>query len=274
MKESVIALVILYNFDSSVVNNINSYYKCVDEVLLVDNSDNNTYYNKLKDKLSQCSYISMNGNKGIATALNRGLEYAQSKKYDWALTMDQDSFFSTNIIREYFDVLEREKNDSIIILSPNYLFDRKKFKSYKGTKKIKYTMQSGNLLNIKLHNENGKFKDDFFIDCVDYEYCLRANKNGYKIIEVGTAVLKHSPAKTKKIFGLKYGICSPLRIYYQVRNLLWTSREYNCLKLKMIVYYKLFKILFLFGNKKEYISKFIWAVKDYNRNIFGEYNHG
>lgn len=271
MESSIAAVVILYNFNIDVINNIETYSKYVDLVILVDNSDSEFYYDKYKTKLEKYKYISMNGNCGIARALNVGIEYANKNGYNWVLTMDQDSRFTKNLIDIYISYLNKMNDDEIIILSPNYVYDRKKTIKYEGIKKIEYTMQSGNLLNISLFNKVGKFKENFFIDCVDYEYCLRANEKGYKIFEVGNAILEHTPAITKKFLFVKYGYCNPIRIYYQVRNLLWTSNRYKKLKLKLIVFYKLFKIIFFYDHKKEFLKMFIKGVSDYKKNRFGGY---
>ena len=58
-------------------------------------------------------------------------------------------------------------------------------------------MQSGNLVNAAADEKLGDYKEEYFIDCVDYEYCLRAKRYGtYRIVQCGSAVLKHQPAVT------------------------------------------------------------------------------
>ena len=47
-------------------------------------------------------YIDMHGNQGIATALNTGIEYLNSKSMDFVLTMDQGSLFPTKELSEDF----------------------------------------------------------------------------------------------------------------------------------------------------------------------------
>lgn len=43
-------------------------------------------------------------------------------------------------------------------------------------------MQSANLVNVEVYKKLGKYREEYFIDCVDYEYCLRARENQYSII--------------------------------------------------------------------------------------------
>lgn len=265
----VLGIVVLYNPSLVVVDNIKSYSKYCKEIVAIDNSDavDKKTINKIKE-ISNLKYISLNGNYGIAKALNIGCEYGINNKYKWVLTMDQDSYFSDNIIDTMFKDIKN--NSKTAIISPNYFFDRKRNKVYNGYKNKNYTMQSGNLLNLDIYKKVGTFKENFFIDGVDYEYCLRLNKKGYEILECGEAVLYHSPAITKKILFFKYGYCNPIRIYYQTRNLLWISRKYNSIEMKLILLYKWLKILLFFDNKKEYFKMYKKGIKDCNDNNFGK----
>ncbi len=266
----VLGIVVLYNPTLEVVENIKSYNKYCKEVIAVDNSDmkNEIVIRQIK-KIKNLKYVSLNGNHGIAKALNVGCKYGKNNNYKWVLTMDQDSKFNDNLIKIMFDHI-RDYHD-IGIISPNYFFDRKRNSKYTGVKTKKYTMQSGNLLNLNIYEKIGEFKEEFFIDGVDYEYCLRLNKNGYKVYECGEAILYHNPGITKKLLFFKYGYCSPTRIYYQVRNLSWISHEYKSFKIKLILIYKWLKIMFFFDNKKEYFNMYKKGITDYRNNRFGKY---
>ena len=128
MKENeVIAIVIAYNIKKNLLSeNIFSYINFVDKVLVVDNSDKPTDLSNI-NKTNKIEYISLNGNFGIAKALNVGLEYAFKYKYKYALTMDQDSKFSNNLIEEY----RKNQQANVAIYSPFYLIDRKRKKNNK-----------------------------------------------------------------------------------------------------------------------------------------------
>lgn len=268
-KKDIVAIVVAYNIKKQeILKNIETYKDFVDKVILVDNSDKEY---DLKEIGNNIIYINLNGNLGIAKALNEGAEYAILNNYKFALTMDQDSKFSNNLIEEYIKYYD----DNIIIYSPNYIIDRKKEKKYNcNTEEMYWTMTSGNLLNLELYKKAGKFREDFFIDGVDYEYCLRARKNGYKILQCNNAKLIHNPGitKTKRILWIdyKYGYMSPTRMYYQVRNLSAIAKEYNSTKAKIIILIKYMKIVLLFENKKEFLKSFRKAKNDFKNNIYGK----
>ena len=218
-KKEILAIVVGYNVEpENMKQNIQTYIQYVDKVLIVDNSTKNMNLSTLED--DNIKYITLNGNFGIAKALNVGIKYAKENQYKYVLTMDQDSKFNNNLIDEY----SKNENEKIIIYSPNYIIERKLIKKKKqDIEYVYWTMTSGNLLNIQLYEQVGPFLEKLFIDAVDYEFCLRARKKGYKILQCNKAILLHNPGitKIKKIgkFEYKYGYMSPLRLYYQIRNL-------------------------------------------------------
>ena len=68
----------------------------------------------------------------------------------------------------------------------------------------------------------GGFNDNYFIDYVDVEYCLRLNVEGYKIIQVNAARLYHNEAnlEIKRIVGktiYPYNH-NPIRFYYKIKE--------------------------------------------------------
>lgn len=265
-------IVVTYNIDKEkLIKNINSYINYIDLLIIVDNSDIDTQLKDIYVNNAKIKYISMEGNEGIAKALNCGIEYAINQSFKYVLTMDQDSSLRNNLIEEYMKWL---RND-VIIYSPNYIIERKKTKKYKAeTNELYWTMTSGNLLNLELYKKVGKFREDFFIDAVDYEYCLRARKRGYKILQCNKAELIHNPGiqKIKKIlfFDYKYGYMSPTRMYYQIRNLKSVSEEYKSYRAKIIMIIKFLKIILLFDNKEEFIKMYKKGKKDCINGKFGK----
>jgi rhamnosyltransferase len=44
------------------------------------------------------------------------------------------------------------------------------------------TITSGSLVSLTVFQLLGGLRDDFFIDCVDHEYCLRARAHGFRVM--------------------------------------------------------------------------------------------
>ena len=65
----------------------------------------------------------------------------------------------------------------------------------------------------------GPMRDDFFIDLVDTEWCLRARKKGYEIVAINKVMIDHYLGDyAVNIIWHKYPIHSPIRMYYYFRN--------------------------------------------------------
>lgn len=269
-QEKTVAIVVSYNIEKKeLMEHINTYINYVDKVIIADNSDRDMQLNLIED--NRIIYLGLGGNKGIAYALNQGIRYAINQGYKFALTMDQDSKFQNNLIDEFCKYYDED----IIIYSPNYLISRKKQKQYKkDTKELYWTMTSGNLLNLENFEMVGEFREDFFIDGVDYEYCIRARKAGYKILQCNNAKLNHNPGieKVKNLifFEYKYGYMSPTRMYYQVRNLSAIVKEYKSLRALAVIFIKFAKIILLFENKIEFLKMFKKGIIDFKNNNYGK----
>lgn len=270
-KSDIVCIDVLYNPDDQVVSNVQKYNGLVNRTILVDNSDtdNSTLFSEMPNVV----YIPLKKNTGIAHATNVGIKETTEP---YILTMDQDSTISPSLIDAFLDYLNQGNVPKEIgALTPKYNTDRNPAVASEGTDEITFTMQSGTLFKREVFDKIGYLEEDLFIDVVDYEYFLRMNKNGYKILRINSAVLDHQPATTKVLnlgfYKLKYGIASPVRYYYRARNLSKVAKEYHSskLRLKMLVLWA--KILLLFPNKAEYFKLFNQGLKDAKLNKFGKY---
>lgn len=270
-KKEIVAIVVLYNPDSQVYKTIAGYEGLVNHVILVDNSSKNN--KALFKDLSYVKYIPLLDNLGIAYALNKGIKESYEK---YVLTMDQDSSISEKLLTEYLKFLNHKEDNTIGAVTCQYNTDRKPQNPTPGWKKVKLSMQSGTLFKRSTFLKIGYFNENLFLDVVDYEYFLRMNNAGLQLIRVNSAILDHQPATTRALrigpIKLKYGVASPVRYYYQARNLFWTARKYNDVTLYINLLIKWLKILLLFDNKKKYFQYFSKGIKDAKNKRLGKYN--
>ncbi len=52
-------------------------------------------------------------------------------------------------------------------------------------------LTSGSLVSVDALRAVGGFRDEFFIDCVDFEYCLRARSTGFHVLVTCKPVMEH-----------------------------------------------------------------------------------
>lgn len=265
-------IVVLYNYNQSNLDNIASYAPYFDEVVLVDNSD----YPINIEIPESYHVIRLGKNYGIAYALNCGIDYLKNSDISYVVTMDQDSRFQNNMLDVYKEKLQEFPNQDVI-LSPNYIISYKEMETFSSDfEEIYWSAQSGCLFPIKIFEQIGLFRDDFFIDVVDYEFFVRARSEAIKIIKCNRAYLFHQPGeeRQKKIFSknIKFVIHPPVRIYYQSRNLLWCAIHYKDFHFLRVYIKMLFKILLLFDHRLDNIKAYYKATKDAIYNNLGEGN--
>lgn len=254
---------VLYNPTEQEVKNINNYRELVDFIIIVDNSNENNLQMLEREKLigEKIFYYPQGCNIGLCKALNLGVGKLQELNCDWALLMDSDSEVLTDITSVYMKIIEKNQKN-IAVYAPVHIFDRSKKKPYKGYKEIEWSMTSGWCVDVAIFMKLGGFFEKLFVDGLDMDYCFKAKKNGYQIIECGEAILRHHPAETRKFLGLKYGFASPARYYMQARQLIWDMLYYRKYKLLILYVYKWVKVLLLFPSKKEYIRKMCVGSKE------------
>ena len=96
----IMACIITYNPDiNRLIDNLSSINKQVDCTLIVDNNSVNiSEIEEIALKFKNSVILRENKNIGIAGALYDAMNYAIEKDYDWALSLDQDSVCSTELI--------------------------------------------------------------------------------------------------------------------------------------------------------------------------------
>jgi len=226
-KKDIAGTVILYNSPLEVRDNISTYINQISKLYVIDNSTNpNKELIKELEKINKVEYISLNGNKGIAFALNYAAEQALSENYNLLLTMDDDTKTPDNMIDQMIDIWNNYAYPIGILSGVHHI--KPDNASYRT---LPYTLTSGNLLNLDAYKKIGGFNDDLFIDHVDHEYGLRLNNNGYQVIEIPRIRLIHQLGYSRQIkigryvIG-NYGSHSPTRLYYFARNGLYLARCY------------------------------------------------
>lgn len=222
-------LVILYQPDASLIESIPLYLGHTLEVILVDNSvhKNPDLVESLKG-IRRVTYLDNEGNKGMAAALNIGMNYAIGKGYNWILTMDQDSRFQSEMLGHFISFIS-QSDSRIAIYTPYHLLTEH-MAGRAGFQEVHTCMTSGNLLNISAYQNCGPFLEKLFIDYVDHEYCLRLRKAGYKIIQANDITLTHPLGKfrTASFFGKRVSISNhdAFRRYYISRNRIYLISKY------------------------------------------------
>jgi rhamnosyltransferase len=219
------AVVILYNPDIDLTKNINTYLKSVKSLIVLDNSNTNSAKMFLPNS-EKITYHFDGENKGISYRLNQALEICKQNKFEYLLTMDQDSSFEEIEINNYLSKIEENKNFKIGMFGINLSqFDKNDYEN-------EMFITSGSILNVNHAIEIGGFDENLFIDEVDNEFCLRLISKGYFTKRFGNISMNHQFGTTRKVLtpSLRFKervIYSPLRNYYNTRNYFYVNRLYT-----------------------------------------------
>jgi len=124
-------VVVLYNPDIEVYNNISKYIDCLDKLYVIDNSKEIKYeiVNKIKSlDVNKIAYIAKEANIGLASALNIGINLAYNTGASWVLMMNQDSYIdkiNLGMMKEY---LENSQINNLAWVSARFEMPNEKFR--------------------------------------------------------------------------------------------------------------------------------------------------
>ncbi len=257
------------------LENINSIYNQVEHLFVIDNGSKNILkIREIVSKYRRCSLIENRENLGIAKALNQMCSIAYKNGYEWILTLDQDTVSPNNIIKEFKKYLS-QKNIGIICPAVkyeglNYFNKWIAYNKRRQVSKINACMTSASLTRLSAWKEVNGFRNDYFIDYVDNEFCMKVRIKGYSIIRVYNVVISHRLGEIRILRLLWKRIpvsChSPKRYYYMVRNNRVFITEYSkylsVTKELLKLWYIITLGLIISNNKVETIRYIIYGYVD------------
>lgn len=236
MGERICAVVVTYHPTSEDVAHLADIRPQVDLAVLVDNGSTPEERGIVHQASRQhnCHVIENGANLGIAAALNVGIRWAISQGCRWVVLFDQDSEPNAGCVEALRSAfLDLSLTQKLAIMVPSYWDVARNHTlppRYTADGNLKVALTSGSLIDVEVFEEEGLFDESFFIDCVDFEFCLRIRDHGWIIAECKDAILLHRPAYPTeiRIFGRTFPTSgySPLRRYYRTRNILWLLRRY------------------------------------------------
>jgi rhamnosyltransferase len=239
-KNSILAIVVTYHPDSSFAERFERLREQVGAVLIVDNNSGPNAVSMLRETAARLDLglILNSENLGLAAALNIGVRQTIARGYEWALLFDQDTVPGNNIVeglREAYN--DFPLKDKLAVIGSNY--------SEAQTGKLRFSPQatngfswkerrvvitSGSLVSLPAYQVLGPFRDEYFVDCVDLEYCLRARSKGFQVIVASKPLMIHdvgNPTRHRLPWRkINVSNHSRVRRYYIIRNHVDLAKTY------------------------------------------------
>lgn len=249
-REHTCAVVVTYHPDEAIAGNVRVLTAQVAAVFIIDNASNPAARERLVGLAAELPGVTLilnDENLGIAAALNQGLARADAAGFVWALLLDQDSKLLPALmgsLRAAYGTFPNPQRLGIIgtrfqldgvladQLPPGLrapAADPPELGAPLFVEKVT-VITSGSLLSLLAARQTGVMREDFFIDGVDHEYCLRLRRHGYAVIEAVTPGLIHplGAPTVRPVLGRRVFVSNhpPLRRYYIARNRLLLARAY------------------------------------------------
>jgi GT2 family glycosyltransferase len=194
---------ILYNPGQNLMQRIEVMIESGLKIYIFDNSpfeneNNSTFLNN-----QSIAYFTAGKNVGLGYALSTICATAYANGFTKLLFLDQDTGISVrtlNFINNFSkSIMDGEwKQYAALVFSglPSHV---------ESIKDVRLAINSGSLYNLPLLKRIGWFNENYFVDCVDYEFCVRARRSGYKIGLINNTPdfdhITEQPDKLIRIFG-------------------------------------------------------------------------
>lgn len=225
------AVVVSYRPTAMLVDIVATLTATLDRVIVVDNASGPASAGRLERCRASGAEIIRNAtNHGIAHALNQGLEVLDSS-YDWAFTFDQDSTLGAEALRRLTTTAE-EAAAEVGLVAPRIIdVSGSVLQAAGDTDKgeVRRALTSGSCVRMSAFRSIEGFREDLFIDYVDFDFCARLRAHGWRIVVDAGAVMRHSLGATdlRSVGGIRVPVShhSADRQYYKYRNFLLLLRE-------------------------------------------------
>jgi GT2 family glycosyltransferase len=232
------------------------------EIVVIDNGSSDGTEEYLQIKFPQVEITRINQNIGYARGFDAGLEFAAARGAEFFLVMNNDtvidrsalmSLVETAIFKDqagfvtgkvYFydhpDVLQTVgKLEDQILWNGNYIgWGEKDTGQYEVTTERVWIDDVYTLVNRKMYDEIGGYDPQFFLQCEEWDWQIRAKKKGWRIYYTPSAKLWHRVSATIGGYG------SPLSIYFLERNWMVVVAKHGGVK-RLVRYcvYESFRVL-------------------------------
>ena len=230
------AILVTFNPDAGFPERLRRLLSQFPGVFVIDNASSIALDAMLRDAEGEgrIHLLRNRENLGIAKALNRGLEEASNAGFTWAVTFDQDTTIFENLLDALLEAAHVAGAGDVLVGANYFDMHRNRIARHvhgSGREPCprKTLITSGMLLPIRFALRIGGFREDYFIDSVDHEFCLRAAANDARVLMTREPLMEHRIGQPGVGMRCTLALSSnhpPMRKYYIARNTLLTVREY------------------------------------------------
>jgi len=200
-EKEVCAIAVTYHPDTELPARFSRILRQVSRLVIVDNGSSDAEIMMLQGFAANPAVTLMLNftNLGVASALNNGIDHAAKLGFRWVLLLDQDSYIDDDMVQTLIAVQAAfPDRDRLAVIGSGFRdTDEAPREPGDGScgggwKEAESVITSGSLIPLKAHAVVGPFREEFFIDYVDTEYCFRARAKGYRVIRTRKLIMRHA----------------------------------------------------------------------------------
>lgn len=173
---------VLYHPEDSLLKRVDQMVGLGFRVFVFDNSPFVAQHSRAIQDNPDILYLSAGKNVGIGYSLSTLCATAYAHGFPRLLFLDQD----TGISDQTLEFIERfpqslandiQQQYAALVFSGHQAGDH-------SVQDVRLAISSGSLFNLAVLEQIGWHNENYFVDCVDYEFCLRARRKGFRIGKV------------------------------------------------------------------------------------------
>ena len=180
--------------------------------------------------------VPLHGNRGLAAALNVGVTVAREYDPCWICLFDQDSLPEPDYVPTMIRALTTHDGRAagagrLRHPGSSLSYDAASERDRGAPRSVDRLFLSGLTFPIAVLEGDPGFREEFLVDSVDYDFCLRLRHRGVTLLRVPAASMEHELGDTRLVtrFGRTFVTTNhpAWRYYYIFRNEAVLRREHR-----------------------------------------------
>lgn len=144
-------------------------------VLVFDNGPE-----RFRESALNLTVLSAEGNRGLGYALCESMKWAHKQGYEYAFYVDQDTIFNSETLAYVSDSLSALENVQDRRVAVGFTAE-----GLGNWVSAPLLINAGTLFHLPSLKQLGWHNPNRFLECVDYEFCLKARRAGFELGQIG-----------------------------------------------------------------------------------------
>ncbi|MDE3236492.1 MAG: glycosyltransferase [Bacteroidota bacterium] len=189
METKIAIGLVIYNCEPNLLKRISQALQLGYSVYVYDNSPEKDFFRNFSKGKSNLRYFTCGKNVGLGIAMSTVCAQAYYDNFYGLLFFDQDTVFSSETI-DFISKFYSSRYKALKEIYSSIVFNAKSVAKVTvedlEIKDVLFSINSGSLYFLENLRRVGWFNETFFVDCVDYEFCLRSSNRNFKVGECST----------------------------------------------------------------------------------------